>query len=73
MNGRFMTEGEFSSDLYQGPSEEDICLKLPFGLMVSILKHTSILCGGKRAGPPKFVGEYEENSIFSFLLSHTNF
>ena len=41
--------------------------------MVSILQHPFILCGGKRAGPPKFVGVYKEKSMFSFFLSHTNF
>ena len=35
--------------------------------MVSILQHPSILCGGKS------VGVYEEKSMFSFFLSHTNF
>ena len=34
---------------------------------VSILQHPFILCGGKRAGPPKFVGVYEEKSMFTFF------
>ena len=41
--------------------------------MISILQLLSILCGGKRAWPPKFLGEYEEKSKISFFLSHTNF
>ena len=44
--------------------------KLPLGPMVSIFLHPFILCGGKRAEPPKFLGEYEENSMFSFFC-HT--
>ena len=41
--------------------------------MVSNLQHPCILCGGKRAGPPKFLGEYEDKSMISLFLSHTDF
>ena len=44
-------------------------LKVTFGADVFFL-HPSILCGRKRAGPPKFLGEYEENSMFRFFC-HT--
>ena len=49
---------------------ERYLLKVTFGANGFYFLHNSILCGGKRAGPPKLLGEYEENTMFSFFC-HT--
>ena len=40
--------------------------------LVSILQHPCISFGGKRTGQPKFVGEYENKSMFNFFCQTLN-